>query len=242
MGQTTQHLSTRWKQHIQESKEFSERPLYRALRKYGVGMFNVRILEEDIPVEKLSERECWWIEQFDSYNSGYNATTGGERGSTIREDVREKISSSMLGIAKSDEQVAKMRSTLKSINHTFSVRGDGKHLRMKIKAIELGTGKELVFDSVKDCASFLSSLENNVSRALNKGWVHKGYKLEKIGRQSMSEPIIGKCRITGEVRYKFDSINACSKYFTGARGCGVRKSLKNPGVNTYKGCYWYYSE
>ena len=77
IGQTQQDLSKRWGQHIQESKTFSDRPLYRAISKYGVGMFTVRIIEEDIPIDKLSQRESYWIEQFDTYKNGYNATTGG---------------------------------------------------------------------------------------------------------------------------------------------------------------------
>ena len=78
IGQTQQDLSKRWGQHIQESKIHSDLPLYHAIKKYGVGMFAVRIIEEDIPINKLSERECYWIEQFDTYKNGYNATTGEE--------------------------------------------------------------------------------------------------------------------------------------------------------------------
>jgi len=242
IGQTRVGLSVRWKQHIQESKGTNHKPLHRAINKYGVGMFNVRILEEDISLDKLSEREVYWIEQFDTYNTGYNLTTGGEESYTIREDVKEKISSSLTGLEKSDEHIRNIKSSLKSIKHDFKVRGDGKHLRMKIKALNVTTGEELVFDSIKDCAEFFSSRDNNISRAISKGWLHKGHHLEKIGRKNQSNSVVGKCRITGEIRYQFESENKASIYFTGSRSSGIRRSLKNPGVNTYKGCFWYYSE
>lgn len=57
VGQTIKNVAERWKEHIAESKRQSHRPLYRSIQKYGVGMFNIRILEEDIPVEMLDDRE-----------------------------------------------------------------------------------------------------------------------------------------------------------------------------------------
>lgn len=34
-------------------------------------------MEENIPQEKLDERETFWIAFYDTYNSGYNSTLGG---------------------------------------------------------------------------------------------------------------------------------------------------------------------
>ena len=240
IGQTTKNLSVRWKQHIAESKNNTNRPLYNSINKYGVGMFVVRELEADVPYEKLSERESYWIEQFDTFNNGFNLTTGGEQNKNLSPEVREKISSTMLGVSKTEEHTSKMRKTLKERNIGFSVIGDGKHLRMQIKAICVENGKELFFDSIRQCGQELHILENNISRAISKGWLCSGYKFEKIGRQTNNNPIVGKCKITGEILYEFDSVSKCSLFFTGTRSSGVRKSLKNQGKSTYKGCYWYY--
>lgn len=53
------------------------------MREYGIDNFYIEILEE-CDYAKLSEREIYWIEQYDSYNQGYNMTKGGEsnRGET----------------------------------------------------------------------------------------------------------------------------------------------------------------
>lgn len=52
-------------------------PIYNAMRKYGINNFSFNIIEE-CPVDKLKEREIYWIEKLDTYNNGYNATKGGD--------------------------------------------------------------------------------------------------------------------------------------------------------------------
>lgn len=49
----------------------------RAIHKYGKDKFRISLLEE-VPIEKLNEREKYWIAYYDSYNNGYNLTLGGQ--------------------------------------------------------------------------------------------------------------------------------------------------------------------
>lgn len=79
IGKTTKTVRGRWKAHLSDStkKRCENRPLYRAIRKYGVDAFTVETLEE-VDLENLSEREAYWIEHFHTYTGGYNATTGGD--------------------------------------------------------------------------------------------------------------------------------------------------------------------
>ena len=83
IGQTINGTAERWRAHLQEAKQHSHRPLYRAINKYGAGMFVIREIESDIPYSQLSEREEHWIKEFDTYNEGYNLTTGGEQSYTM---------------------------------------------------------------------------------------------------------------------------------------------------------------
>lgn len=48
----------------------------RAIHKYGKDKFHISLIEE-VSVEKLNEREKYWITYYDSYNNGYNLTLGG---------------------------------------------------------------------------------------------------------------------------------------------------------------------
>lgn len=45
-----------------------------AIEKYGIENFEIEIIEQNIPLNKLDEREQFWMDYYESYNSdfGYN--------------------------------------------------------------------------------------------------------------------------------------------------------------------------
>lgn len=78
IGKTKKTFEVRFREHVRESKKerAKDRPLYRAMNKYGVDVFTIELVEETYdPVE----REKYWIEFYGTYGSGgYNATKGGD--------------------------------------------------------------------------------------------------------------------------------------------------------------------
>lgn len=82
IGQTTRSLSKRWSQHKHNSKE-GQTHLYRAMRKYGVEHFSIEKIVE-CPEDELDKLECFYIEQYDSYENGYNSTLGGQYSGGLR--------------------------------------------------------------------------------------------------------------------------------------------------------------
>lgn len=64
----------------------------RALRQHGADAFEWRLLETDIPVERLGNRETLWIAYYDSYHNGYNMTEGDEPSVASSPKVREVMS------------------------------------------------------------------------------------------------------------------------------------------------------
>ena len=76
IGATTQTLSVRKLQHISASKR-GKRPIAKAIRKYGEENFAFREIETEPSIEKMYEREQYYIRLYDSMNIGYNRTTGG---------------------------------------------------------------------------------------------------------------------------------------------------------------------
>lgn len=76
IGKTSRSLNIRWNEHKKESL-YSDRPLYKAIRKYGLDAFKISLIEE-VSEDKINEREQYWISYFDTYNNGYNCTIGGE--------------------------------------------------------------------------------------------------------------------------------------------------------------------
>lgn len=72
----------RWYDHKNKAfnsieEDDKRKPIYLAIRKYGLENFTFSIIEE-CPQEKLKEREIYWISYYDSYYNGYNATLGGD--------------------------------------------------------------------------------------------------------------------------------------------------------------------
>ncbi len=71
-------IRERWRQHIKTSLSYgnSSNKLYQAMQKSGQDNFTFEILEE-IPRDKLNERETYWIEFYKTKEVGLNSTRGG---------------------------------------------------------------------------------------------------------------------------------------------------------------------
>lgn len=65
-------IEKRWENHKCKNGN-KDYPLYRAFRKYGIDNFVFEVLEE-CSKDDLSERELFYIKQYDSVNNGYNQT------------------------------------------------------------------------------------------------------------------------------------------------------------------------
>ena len=102
IGQTTLSLEDRWKSHLKPSvhKTRGTYKIYNAMNKYGKENFYVELLEDDIPIDLLNEKEIEYIELYDSYYNGYNSTKGGDGRIVNKEyDVDEIIQSYLSGVS-----------------------------------------------------------------------------------------------------------------------------------------------
>ena len=79
IGKTLASIEKRFYEHCKDSKDLHKenRPLYKAMNKYGIEHFSIQEIEQ-VSINDLSQREQYWINQYDSYHNGYNATLGGE--------------------------------------------------------------------------------------------------------------------------------------------------------------------
>ena len=91
IGQTTKTIEKRFKEHLRNSQREDkyQYQLYRAMRKYGTENFIVECIEKCF-IEKLDEKEMFWIKYFDTFKNGYNSTLGGSGGQLLDLD-EEKI-------------------------------------------------------------------------------------------------------------------------------------------------------
>ena len=83
IGKTTNNLEYRWKEHIKDSKYNTNNKFYNAINKYGAENFTPSVIEDNIDNELLNDKECYYIELFDSFKNGYNSTLGGEGNTKI---------------------------------------------------------------------------------------------------------------------------------------------------------------
>lgn len=77
IGKTEFSLDKRFQEHCRDAlkDKYKNRPLYSAMRKYGIKNFTISLIEEtDCP----EEREKFWIETLQTFKYGYNATIGGD--------------------------------------------------------------------------------------------------------------------------------------------------------------------
>ena len=92
IGKTEFSIEKRFKEHCKDAfrPRNEKRPLYTAMRKYGINHFHIELLEE---TENPEEREKFWIEEKRSFKNGYNATLGGDGKKYIDYDLDFKVDS-----------------------------------------------------------------------------------------------------------------------------------------------------
>ena len=137
VGQTRQKLGTRISQHKCDSKK-AKAGIDAAIRKYGWGNFTVEIVET-CTLEKLNEREKYWIAELDCRAPhGYNLTDGGDTSTSMSEESRARMSvakkgkpSNRKGKTLTEEHKAKISATKKGT----PAPNKGKHMSEAQKAL-----------------------------------------------------------------------------------------------------------
>lgn len=88
IGQSN-NIERRFTQHCCKGEK-SGIPLDVAIKKYGKDAFTFEVIEE-CPLDKLNERESYWIKYYDTIKNGYNCSEGGDQQSTGQNNGRSKL-------------------------------------------------------------------------------------------------------------------------------------------------------
>lgn len=80
IGKTEGNPFDRWRQHYYTAtaKEDIGFALTKAIKKYGIENFIFEVLESNIPAQDIDNREKYYIQFYNTLNTGYNLTIGGD--------------------------------------------------------------------------------------------------------------------------------------------------------------------
>lgn len=79
IGQTTQGSKIRFKQHLKLLKCNQNQLIHKAIKKHGKENFYYEVLEFNIDISYLDNREEYWIDYYNSFKNGYNLCAGGKQ-------------------------------------------------------------------------------------------------------------------------------------------------------------------
>ena len=174
IGKTEFSIENRFKEHCADAfKDRNEkRPLYAAMRKYGIEHFHIELIEE---TDNPEEREVFWIENKRSFKNGYNATIGGDGKkyidydlviSTYKEVKNAVHVAEMLGIHPDSVYNILKANNISSLYS--SENSPNKELQGKICGM-FSTNDELLksFSTIKDAARYI--IQENISKDNIKG-------------------------------------------------------------------------
>lgn len=174
IGKTEFSIEKRFKEHCADAfKDRNEkRPLYAAMRKYGIEHFHIELIEE---TDNPEEREVFWIENKRSFKNGYNATIGGDGKkyidydlviSTYKEVKNAVHVAEMLGIHPDSVYNILKANNISSLYS--SENSPNKELQGKICGM-FSTNDELLksFSTIKDAARYI--IQENISKDNIKG-------------------------------------------------------------------------
>lgn len=153
IGKTSKSIEERLRVHFYTSNQDSQTHLHRAIRKYGIDHFTTDLLESQIPVENIDDREIFWI---DKLQPEYNMTKGGE-GRDTSSSPNFKRSMKEYHANKSREEYA-----------TFGMLGKTQSDQTKQKISESNSKSCVVmgikFDSQVDAKEYLR--KNNIKASI----------------------------------------------------------------------------
>lgn len=163
IGKTLKTIEERWREHCKDfqRERCEKRPLYSAMNKYGIENFIVKEVEQ-CEESVLSEREKYWIEYYNSFKYGYNATIGGDGKPYIDRNL----------VIKTYQEIGVMQRVADLLNISAdSVKNILKENNIKIHSykeinkklygkavmmLSLTGEPQKVFDSLSEAANFLN--------------------------------------------------------------------------------------
>ena len=168
IGKTIEPITKRFSEHCSEAQSgrFRNRPLYNAMRKYGIENFSIERLVE-CSEEELESYEILYIGRYNTYHNGYNATRGGD--GKILYDYKSIISlyKSGLNIKEVSTKIGCTQDTvIKVLNvhniprHPWNMVKRGTSSSKAVKQMSTKGDSLRIFDSCSSAARYIAQLKD----------------------------------------------------------------------------------
>lgn len=175
IGKSESSVAQRWDGHCRaaflESHSDYNFPFHRAIRKYGIDNFIIETIDSTNDAEELKEKEKYWINFYNSYYDGYNATLGGD--GQCKYDY-DKIVNYYLAHDNSLTQTCKFFNIYDQVVYSAlkSKNIDYKNLKSTTKCVYkkqiLCEELNLIFNSMADIDLYFNkTVHPNIRRCLN---------------------------------------------------------------------------
>lgn len=176
IGKTNFTIEKRWKEHCNDYQKetLQKRPLYSAMKKYGIENFSIEEVEQLESPQQAEEREKYWIEYYGSFKNGYNATIGGDGKTYINYKIVYETYKQLKSCKKVAEKLNIDRGYVGLI-----LKNLGVQLEQPIESLQNLNKPKMInmydlqenylqtFSSVSDAAKWC--VENNYSKKLTSG-------------------------------------------------------------------------
>lgn len=188
IGQTVHdNPKRRWNTHKNIYKqEKHQEYLYRGMRKYGLETFEFSIICI-CKLEELSDLECKYIKEYDTFGSGYNMTSGGEgrRDCKASEETKRKISLAGKGRVPTEETRRKL--SLANMGHKCT-----EETREKLR--KASTGKRAKPEQIEKIKVALSQriIKDSTREKLRNNMLGKSKSLEHIIKIKQAKRILSE--------------------------------------------------
>ena len=195
IGKTERSVEERWQKHQRnrDKESCKNRPLYRAMNKYGIEHFHIETLEE---TNNPEERETYWIEQKRSFKYGYNATMGGDGKKYIDYDLVIATYSKLQNLNKTAQ--------------TLNICADTVHNILVANKIQIKSSQE-VLKEVASVPVHMYNLQNEYIRTFASSHEAARYMIENnltgckhsTIRQHISEVCKGRRKTAAKFIWKY---------------------------------------
>lgn len=208
VGKTETTVEARWKRHLSIAKNPNAQKyaIHQAILKYGAESFIIKEIEK-VPTTKLSQREQYWIQYYNSYKRGYNETLGGDGNTKYNYlDIYEYYNMCRNTTATAEHFNCDISVVLSARRHFGNNPTDYFVSEDKIEKIYILY--TIYKKTIKEIAIIMGLHEGTISYILkNKGMERFTTQLER-----QAKPICCMNILDGEIIKEFPSIRAAARW------------------------------